>query len=78
MIELKFLVDEDFTRKDLIKVLHINDYIYAIDEIKLLLRSILKYEEMDGKPIPPEQGYYEIVDKINEKVFEICKELPEE
>ena len=78
MIELKFTVSEELSKDDLKKLLYNDDYRYAIYEIKDLIRNIIKYEELDGHSIPVEQGYYEIVEKIREKVFEICSKLPED
>ena len=56
MIELKFTVDEDLDRRDLIKILHHRDYIYAINEIKSLLCNIVVYEKINNKPIPEDSS----------------------
>ena len=78
MIELKFTVDEELDRRDLIKILHHRDYIYAIEEIKELLRNILVRENIDNESIPENQYWYDLVEKIRAKVHEICAALPEE
>ena len=77
MIELKFTVDnEHVTGNDLKHVLAVDDYRCAISEIKNMLRGIIKYQELDGKTLEMNEQLHIIVDTIQEKVFEICEDLP--
>lgn len=78
-IEIKFTFDDDpFSRENIKRILAAEDSLLAIDNIKGVFRSLLKYGEFRGKSLELSEDTITLLENIQTEIHELCEKLPKD